>query len=179
MNGIYKITSPSNNIYIGQSCNINRRFREYSYLKCKNQPALYSSFIKYGVSNHKFEIIHELPFDVSQEIVDNYENLYWIMYINCNIHMLNLKEPKGNGRFTQESKLKVSDNKSSPICQFSQTGEFIKEWKSVRRASEELNIPMREIRQSINAKKKINYTFNWCYAKKGSILRLLWKLGKI
>lgn len=32
--GIYKITSPSNKIYIGQSTNITRRWDEYRKLQC-------------------------------------------------------------------------------------------------------------------------------------------------
>jgi predicted GIY-YIG superfamily endonuclease len=31
--GIYKITSPSNKIYIGQSINIERRIKQYKLLK--------------------------------------------------------------------------------------------------------------------------------------------------
>lgn len=57
MTGIYKITSPSGKIYIGQSINIERRFSQYKYLKCKKQTILYRSLVKYGVENHNFEII--------------------------------------------------------------------------------------------------------------------------
>lgn len=57
MTGIYKITSPSGRIYIGQSIDIDKRFESYRKLKCKLQPRLYSSIVKYGVDNHVFEII--------------------------------------------------------------------------------------------------------------------------
>jgi len=58
--GVYKITSPSNKTYIGQSININNRWEKY-YKKfhCKNQIKLYNSLIKYGYNNHKFEILEE------------------------------------------------------------------------------------------------------------------------
>ncbi len=56
--GIYKITSPTGRIYIGQSIHILRRFGTYKRLACKQQGYLYNSFIKHGVENHKFEIIH-------------------------------------------------------------------------------------------------------------------------
>ena len=60
MIGIYKITSPNNNIYIGQSINIEKRFVQYKKLRsCCNQIKLYNSFVKYGVDNHIFEIIEE------------------------------------------------------------------------------------------------------------------------
>ena len=50
------ITSPLNKIYIGQSINIENRWKQYKRLGCKKQIKLYNSFIKYGVENHTFEI---------------------------------------------------------------------------------------------------------------------------
>lgn len=57
MTGIYKITNPNGNVYIGQSTNLSERFREYKKVRCKTQIKLYASFIKYGFSNHNIEII--------------------------------------------------------------------------------------------------------------------------
>ena len=43
--GIYKITSPSNKVYVGQSININARFKSYLRLSSnKKQSRLYNSF---------------------------------------------------------------------------------------------------------------------------------------
>lgn len=64
MIGIYKITSPTKKVYIGQSVNIERRFLVYKKLNCKKQPRLYDSFRKYGVDKHKFEILCECEADV-------------------------------------------------------------------------------------------------------------------
>ena len=61
--GIYKITSPNNRIYIGQSRNIKRLLYRYSRLECKEQPILYRSLLKYGIENHIFEIIEECELD--------------------------------------------------------------------------------------------------------------------
>lgn len=57
--GIYKITSPSGRIYIGQAIDISRRLKGYKafYGSVKDQPALYNSFKKHGVENHQFDII--------------------------------------------------------------------------------------------------------------------------
>lgn len=57
MVGIYKIISPSGKIYIGQSVNITRRFKQYKRLQCPQQTHLYNSFLKYGVNYHKFEVV--------------------------------------------------------------------------------------------------------------------------
>ena len=57
MIGIYKITSPTGRIYIGQSVNIEKRLKSYKALNCKTQTKLYKSLKKYGYKNHLFEII--------------------------------------------------------------------------------------------------------------------------
>ena len=57
MKGIYKITSPSGKVYIGQSIDIERRFRHYKRMVCKDQVKVYNSFLKYGVDAHIFEIL--------------------------------------------------------------------------------------------------------------------------
>lgn len=55
--GIYKITSPSGKVYIGQSANMAERVRKYKYAGCKKQRKLYNSLKKYGFKNHQFDII--------------------------------------------------------------------------------------------------------------------------
>lgn len=54
---IYKITSPTNRVYVGQSINIKNRYRVH--LKSKADTKLYRSFQKYGHESHKFEILKE------------------------------------------------------------------------------------------------------------------------
>jgi len=76
MIGIYKITSPNNEIYIGQSIDIQKRFKTYKLLHCKKQILLYLSFKKYGVENHLFEIICECD----KEDLYNYERYYQLLY---------------------------------------------------------------------------------------------------
>lgn len=76
MIGIYKITNPKNRIYIGQSLNIYRRFQSYSYLSCKGQIRLYNSFKKYGVDNHKFEVITECDKSELNSLERYYQELY-------------------------------------------------------------------------------------------------------
>jgi len=57
--GIYKITSPTGKIYIGESKNINNRKNGYKNSGCKAQPRLNYSINKYGWDKHVFEIIEE------------------------------------------------------------------------------------------------------------------------
>ncbi len=55
--GIYKITSPTNKIYIGKSTNCNQRKVYYRRSACKTQTKLLNSLKKYGWKKHRFEII--------------------------------------------------------------------------------------------------------------------------
>lgn len=59
ISGIYKITNPAGEVYIGQSFDIAKRWRSYERLTCVSQPKIYSSLLKYGSENHSFEIIYE------------------------------------------------------------------------------------------------------------------------
>jgi group I intron endonuclease len=102
--GIYKITSPNGNIYIGQSSNIKKRFNFYKNLKCKLQLRLYNSFIKYGVENHKFEIICECE----KIKLDCLEKFYIKEYNTFNTkHGLNLREGGNTSNLSEESKEKI------------------------------------------------------------------------
>jgi group I intron endonuclease len=107
MVGIYKITSPSNKINIGQSWNIEQRKNTYSQLGCKGQTKLYNSLQKYGWKQHKFDIIHELPEDVTQEVLNQYEILYWQQYKDYGFDMLNIREPGSKGKLSDETKQKL------------------------------------------------------------------------
>jgi len=108
MVGIYKVTNPKGKVYIGQSWNLERRQGTYRRLECKNQMKMYNSISKYGWEAHKFEVIHELPQDTTQEILNAYEILYWQQYKDCKVRMINIKEPGSNGRNSQESIDKIA-----------------------------------------------------------------------
>jgi len=109
MIGIYKITSPLNRIYIGQSINIENRWKEHRLVLGKNKNRLYNSFIKYGVKNHFFEVIEEC--DITQL---NIRERYWQDYYNVLEEGLNCVLTKTNsqsGKRSEETKLKISNTK--------------------------------------------------------------------
>ena len=111
MTCIYRITSPSNKVYIGQSRNIKSRVRLYVREKCKNQIKLQNSLTFYGWSKHSFEIVHELPEDVNQEVLNEYEVFYWRQYKDYGIEMLNVREPGSKGTPSVESIQKMIETK--------------------------------------------------------------------
>jgi group I intron endonuclease len=75
MVGIYKITSPTKKVYIGQSIDIEKRFKNYEGLNCKRQPAIYNSLLKYGWEQHIFEVIEEC---LEEQL--NEREIYWGNY---------------------------------------------------------------------------------------------------
>lgn len=107
--GIYKITSPSGKIYIGQGVNIEHRWECYKGLHCKTQTKLYNSFLKHGVENHNFEIIHTCK----EEELNDLEIYYINFYNTFNTeHGLNLREGgNSGGRLSDETKKKQSEAK--------------------------------------------------------------------
>jgi group I intron endonuclease len=110
MVGIYKIVNPNNKIYIGQSWAIENRIKKYEKLYCDHQRKLYNSIVKYGWENHIFSIVCELPKDVSQDIFNTYEILYFDQYKYCGFEMLNIKEPGSRGKHSKETKLRISES---------------------------------------------------------------------
>ncbi len=102
--GIYRITSPSGKVYIGQSWDIKKRISYYNTVSCKSQKVLYNSLCKYGFSAHIFEVIHQLPPDCTQEILDMYEIFYIETYKNANIVLLNVKSGGKGGKHSEETK---------------------------------------------------------------------------
>jgi len=116
MIGIYKITSPFSKIYIGQSWNIENRFKKYKYLSCKTQIKLYNSLLKYGWLNHKFEVIDILDYSIAtQELLDKKEIYYWKKYKNLNFKLLNIKNPGSKGKHSQETKDKIGNSNKGKI----------------------------------------------------------------
>jgi group I intron endonuclease len=108
MKGIYKITSPSNKVYIGQSIDIERRFRHYKRMVCKEQIKIYNSFLKYGVDSHIFEIL-EL---CDTKDLNNRERYYQDLYdsVANGLNLLYVKSEHFNGGHSEESKKKISDS---------------------------------------------------------------------
>lgn len=109
--GIYKIVSPSGKIYIGQSWNIEARQRLYSFLACKEQSLLYRSLKKYGWSSHSFEIIHCLPPDILQNVIDAYEQLYMDAYKECGYILLNIRRAGAKGKHSEATKRLMAEVK--------------------------------------------------------------------
>ncbi len=116
---IYKITSPSGKIYIGQTTNYSKRHNAYKNHKCKGQPKLFASIEKYGFINHTIEIIKEC------QVEDlNYYERYYQEYYESVLDGLNLRytaTTDKSGFMSEETKKKMSDSGKGKI--------ITEEWK--------------------------------------------------
>lgn len=105
--GIYKITSPNGRVYIGQSFDIVERWKVHKRLyQIKNRKnILFKSFIKYGVDNHKFELIKIC----SKSDLNKSEIFYEKLYDSLNPKKgLNSKGCGSNGEMSEQVRAKIS-----------------------------------------------------------------------
>src|SRR5688572_12564388 len=104
MKVIYKISNKTGPIYIGQTKNLKKRIYAYKHSNAKYHRKLSNSFNEYGFKGHLFEVLHELPDDVDQDIVDVYEKFYIEQYTDCGIELLNIREGGIRGRPAEETR---------------------------------------------------------------------------
>ena len=165
---IYKITSPTNKVYIGQTKDWIRRKDEYKHLKCVGQTKLYNSLVKYGFNKHNTEIAEILATSVSQDELDLREVHWWKYYKDLGFEMLNLKEPGRKGKYSEESKKKMRGRvvkepskeklrsyRYYPILMLSLKGEYIREFRNAKEASIYFNLaPSTYVCHVLSGKKK-------------------------
>lgn len=109
MIGIYKITSPTGKVYIGQSVDIEKRLRDYKNRKGPKQPRLNRSFLKYGYNSHKIEVLEEC---LESELNDReryYQDLFDCIGengLNCSL----TKSTNKSGKLSIEQRKKISES---------------------------------------------------------------------
>lgn len=166
MIGIYKILVSINEVYIGATNNLRRRRNEHNSRK----------------HGHKgqFSTVCELPKDVSQEVLDNYEIFTHDQFKEAGYKMLNLKTPGKEGKHCsitknkmRKLKLGISQTKEhienrvsqfkTPINMFDMKGNFLKEFPGIADGGRFLNINPASISQCLKGvRKSINgFTFNY------------------
>jgi len=105
--GIYKITSPSKKVYIGQSVDIAKRWQTYRVSLGKGQISLYRSFLKYGINKHIFEILCQCDKSELNNLEKYYVDLFQTFH---NKYGLNIRDGGGaNAKMAEETKIKISE----------------------------------------------------------------------
>lgn len=115
MIGIYKITSPTGRVYVGQSVDIDIRFEKYKLIKqSKSQVRLHRSFKKYDIKNHTFEILEECDEKELNNRERHYQDLYNVTSrkgLNCKL----TKSDDKSGKLSQETRNKISNSNKGKI----------------------------------------------------------------
>ena len=113
--GIYKITSPSGRIYIGQTRNFKSRCSDYKSLdSIIKQRRLYNSFIKYGAENHKIEFIEECLFE-NLNIYERKWQDYYEVITNKGLNCILTETDKLPRVVSEETRLKISKSNTGKI----------------------------------------------------------------
>jgi group I intron endonuclease len=159
MVGIYKVTSPTGKVYIGQSWEVEGRLNCYRKGKC-HKGRIKNSLISHGPENHTYEIVHVLPSDVKQEVLDIYEQLYMDRYRDCGIELLNIRGGGSRGRLAETTKEKMSiTKKGKPV--------YKKRGVSVPRTKESIEKQRKTITGRTRPKHSETLTGRKCFMKDG------------
>lgn len=160
--GIYKLISPNNKIYIGQSIKIEQRWIDHKRRAKKNSTShsfkLYNSIRKYGWENFKKEITEVCDPDQLNDREIYYINLYDSINFG-----LNGREGGNNWKMTSDTKNKL---RIANLGKYNgdQNIEFYIDnvkYKSIGDASKVLQIPPKTIHNRLNSNniKYINYIY--------------------
>jgi len=152
--GIYMLTNKlTNDIYIGQSIDISKRFIKYfslSYIKSKDSFIISRVLIKYGYSNFSVTIL---------EYCDKYDltvrEQYYIDKLNPQYNILKIAGSSQGFKHSEETKLKMSAFRGNLVNIYekcsSEGFELIGSFVSARRAGKFLGISGSTIIKYINS----------------------------
>lgn len=186
--GIYMISN-SMFFYIGQSTNIKKR---WSYHKSKMKKGKHSNVLIQRVYD-KYKELDPFIFEViktcNQSELNSFETYYEEFYNSSNKIKMNIAKTGSSGwndvqrriqsdkikgrKYSKEHRQKISKgqlgntrpNQKVSIIQLTLSGEFIKEWNSIKEASSQLQI-------KINMNRKQSGGYIWIYKsnyKQGAI----------
>jgi group I intron endonuclease len=114
MIGIYKITSPSGKIYIGQTTNFIKRKNYYKNGAKPYQVRIYNSLQKYGYNAHTIEFIEECLVEKLNERERHWQDFYNVISkngLNCRL----TETIDKSGYISDESKAKMSEARQRRI----------------------------------------------------------------
>jgi len=162
MIGIYKITSPSGKIYIGQSIDTKKREKEYLNISnCKGQRKLYNSLVKYGFSEHTFEVVEQCEVEVLNERERHWQDYYNVLKEGLNCRLTGTRDK--SGRMSKYSIEKMSQSSGKAILQYTTEGVLVQEWKSIKEAAKILKVDTTNISACCRNKIKSSGGFIWRY----------------
>lgn len=143
MVGIYKITNPKGKVYIGQSVNIEKRWKCYYKLKDKSKfrSRIHESINKYGVDFHKFEIIEECLIEQLNERERYWQDQYDVLGIN-GLNLILTTCNSLSGYFSDETKRRITESKTGHSMYNEEWKNKISEGNKGKKRTEEMKLAM-------------------------------------
>lgn len=175
---IYKYTSPSGKIYIGQTSHEQSRRKDFLSDKNYAGPKINSARNKYGVENFEYEIIFKVESLIESEVKEilNDKEIQYITLFDSFENGYNLDLGGGTASYkrTEESNKNLSESiteyykthKSAvakSILQYDIDGNFIQEWESASKAAKFLNKEGCSITNVCNGKRNQAFGYIWKY----------------
>lgn len=179
--GIYKLTSPSGKVYIGQSTNIACRINQYKNLHCEAQIKLYRAILKYGFYSFTVEVLWATNDETNvRSILDELE-IDFINIYNAVSNGYNIKLGGYGGKCDEITKAKISasikqgwadgtvkGNHKRPIIQIDLiTGEVIGRFESAVSCAKALNICKTTVYNNLHKKGVYNSKVYFEYEQEG------------
>ena len=175
--GIYKIVSPTNRIYVGQSNDIRRRILTYYEPKGGiSQVRLKASFNKHGIDHHTFTLIEEC-----EESLLNIRERFWQEHydvltkkgLNCKMTTTLDKsgalseKTKQTIRKSLIGKTDACNHLMKKVYQYAKNGTFLQEYVSLREAERQTGIFASSIGHAIKGRgySKSAGGYLWSYDK--------------
>lgn len=149
MIGIYKITSPSGKIYIGQTTNFTKRKNYYKNGAKPYQVRIHNSLQKYGYDAHSIVLIEECLVDNLNERERYWQDFYDVIGengLNCRLTATNDK----SGYLSEELKKKLSEIRKRTIISGEWREKFAYDWTGKNHSEE----TRRKMSESAKGKKK-------------------------
>lgn len=173
---IYKYTSPSDKVYVGQTIDEESRKRAfYCMNKMYAGGKIDKARVKYGPENFKYEILETIALESKKELLEKLNNLE-IYYISKYDSFKNGYNSTPGGQFvyiyTDLVKQKISKANSKKILQYDLYGNFLQVWDSIALAGQYLNIDSSGIGNCCRGKTKHCSVFIWKYYEEDFPLKI-------
>jgi len=138
--GIYKITSPTDKIYVGESSNLNNRCKRYlNPNKIKGQKGIYNSILKYGSESHKIEILELCDEDILLERERYYQEFFNSIEEGLNCFYTGTKDKKK--KHSEGTKKLMSEKSMGPNNPFYGKTHTLESLKKISDSSKGINNP--------------------------------------
>ncbi len=154
--GIYKVTNPIGEVYIGQSTNIARRWEEHKNTVGEAEHKFYQSIRQYGAGYHRFEIvenINHVPVADHKNLLNHLELQHFTLYKNQGVPLLNSNTPNG-GRYTKNdhyTKLSISERARLAVEERDERVKEILEQELRAKADKESNLQEQKIKKLVKS----------------------------